>query len=47
MEILRKIHTSFPDITFATVTVEKPEAQLGAVLGFVAVTLTTADLNGI
>jgi 7,8-dihydroneopterin aldolase/epimerase/oxygenase len=44
LEILRKIHAGFPDITFATVTVEKPEAQLGVVLGFVSVTLTTADL---
>lgn len=45
MEILRKIHAGFPEITFSTVTVEKPEVQLGVVMRFVAVTLSSDDLH--
>jgi len=45
LEILQKLHLSFPKISFATVTVEKPEAQLGLKIKSVSVTVSTADIK--
>ncbi len=45
LEILKLLHERYPGIRFATVTIEKPEAQLGVKLNYVAVTVNSEDLN--